>query len=51
MILDGGLFGIKFVNSWKYTWGDKGRGILTENKARAAEQIAIQRVSPLALAA
>lgn len=51
MILDGGLFGIKFVNSWKITWGDKGRGILTENKARAAEQIAIQRVSPLVLAA
>jgi len=51
LILDGGLFGIKFVNSWKITWGQQGCGILTESKARASEQIAIQRVSPLVLAA
>jgi hypothetical protein len=46
-----GKFLVKIVNSWKETWGEKGTAWLTESKAIASEQIAIQRVSPLALAA
>jgi len=51
LALEGGKFGILFVNSWDITWGDQGCGILAESKSKAAEQIAIQRVSTLALAA
>jgi len=36
-----GVFGILFRNSWDYSYGDNGRGILTLNKAVAFEQIAI----------
>jgi C1A family cysteine protease len=46
-----GKFLVKIVNSWKETWGEKGTAWLTESKAIASEQIAIQRVSTLALAA
>jgi hypothetical protein len=46
-----GRFVIKIVNSWDETWGEKGCAWLTESKAIASEQIAIQRVSTLALAA
>jgi C1A family cysteine protease len=46
-----GKFVIKIVNSWDETWGEKGTAWLTESKAIASEQIAIQRVSPLVLAA
>jgi C1A family cysteine protease len=42
---------LKIVNSWKKTWGQDGCGWLTESKAVASEQIAIQRVKPRALAA
>ena len=51
LAMEGGKFGVKFVNSWKPTWGEQGCGVLTESKATADEQIAIQRVSPLVLAA
>lgn len=46
-----GKFVIKIVNSWNETWGQKGTAWLTESKAIASEQIAIQRVTPLVLAA
>jgi len=46
-----GKFLVKIVNSWKETWGEKGTAWLTESKAIASEQIAIQRVSTLAQAA
>jgi C1A family cysteine protease len=46
-----GKFLVKIVNSWKETWGEKGTAWLTESKAIASEQIAIQRVSTLAHAA
>jgi hypothetical protein len=46
-----GKFVVKIVNSWKETWGEKGTAWLTESKAIASEQIAIQRVLPVALAA
>jgi hypothetical protein len=49
--IEGNEFLIKFANSWKLTWGQNGCGWLRESKARASEQIAIQRVSPLVLAA
>jgi C1A family cysteine protease len=42
-----GKFLVKIVNSWKETWGEKGTAWLTESKAIASEQIAIQRVSTL----
>jgi hypothetical protein len=47
LAMEGGKFGVKFVNSWKYTWGEQGCGILTESKAAADEQIAIQRALPI----
>ena len=46
-----GKFVVKIVNSWDKTWGENGTAWLTESKAIASEQIAIQRVSPLVLAA
>lgn len=46
-----GQFLVKIVNSWKPTWGEQGCAWLAENKAKASEQIAIQRVSPLVQAA
>ena len=46
-----GRFVVKIPNSWKITWGEKGCAWLVESKAKAAEQIAIQRVKPRALAA
>jgi C1A family cysteine protease len=46
-----GKFLVKIVNSWKETWGEKGTAWLTESKAIASEQIAIQRVSTLVQAA
>jgi hypothetical protein len=46
-----GRFVVKIPNSWKITWGEKGCAWLVESKAKAAEQIAIQRVKPKAIAA
>lgn len=46
--LPGGGFGVKIVNSWKVSWGNKGTGVLVESKATAQEQIAIQRCKVMA---
>lgn len=42
--ISAGKYGVKIVNSWKPSWGDQGTSVLTESKATAFEQIAIQRV-------
>lgn len=42
-----GQFLVKIANSWKFTWGEQGCAWLTEKKATAAEQIAIQRCKVL----
>jgi hypothetical protein len=51
MALDGGKFGLMIPNSWGGDWGNQGCAIIDEPKSRASEQIAIQRVIPLVLAA
>jgi hypothetical protein len=34
VILPGDVIGFVFDNSWSMSWGDKGRGVLTPDKAR-----------------
>jgi hypothetical protein len=46
--LPGGGFGAKIANSWKVSWGNQGCSVLVESKAKAQEQIAIQRCKVLA---
>lgn len=38
-------FGTLIGNSWDYSWGTHGRGIIAESKAAAAEQICVDLVS------
>jgi hypothetical protein len=45
--LPGGGFGAMIANSWKVSWGNQGMGVLVESKAKAQEQIAIQRCKVL----
>jgi hypothetical protein len=46
--LPGGGFGAKIANSWKVSWGNQGCSVLVESKAKAQEQIAVQRCRVLA---
>lgn len=41
-------FGTMIVNSWDYSWGKEGLGIIDESKATSAEQICVDMVSTVA---
>jgi hypothetical protein len=39
-------FGTEIDNSWKYTWGDNGHGILTRQKSVADDMVAVRLITP-----
>ena len=41
-------FGTLIANSWDYSWGERGQGIIAEEKATSAEQICVDIVSTVA---
>jgi hypothetical protein len=48
VVIGANSFGTLIVNSWDYSWGNNGVGIIAEAKASAAEQICVDVVTTVA---
>ena len=48
VVIGANSFGTLIVNSWDYSWGNRGLGIIAEAKASAAEQICVDVVTTIA---
>ena len=48
VVIGNNEFGTMIGNSWDYSWGEQGKGIIAESKASAAEQICVDMVSTVA---